>query len=557
MTHDCLFFLLNDSYFAKLSQRGNTLTCPVYSDRSYMYQIHGVKYTNTNPPIRRLLHEKLGVTSHQPTEFGKRLTHIFNSNTKKNIGLIIRQDLFEELKDHILTQGGQTETLTKEDLEEMPVIVFAGGTLPSDLLPSHGYYVQALYNKTANKLEVTNLADIPLQQQPLQSQQSPPQETDVEILPETKFSPEKEENAKPVFSAATTTKSQMKLRLNMPSFDPTTDSIEDAILKLKRLQTLVPDQSSSLIYNFISANGLDQLLINLDSTELNSIAELKKALIRRYPKSNKATEFHALVQSPNESEVDYFKRVERHWKRLTNKEDLAEGDKSVITEKFIQGLADAQTRLRLREEQPAYENLADRAARIRHARILEDTSSVSLERKINKLTEDLAKISTGCTHCGLGHLTQECRANPKARAQFNKRVKFERSRSPHHRRQKNFRIPNGPPPVYRETSHQTRGRGNQYQNKGWNLHRQPRSDTYRRDQYNSSRQDQYYPPRRGYYTKSNFTGQQRNNRQERRNNNERNGRRTQHQSQRSTQQADSNARTYHVVEDGFDFYETL
>ena len=99
----------------------------------------------------------------------------------------------------------------------MPVIVFAEGTLPSDLLPSYGYYVEALYKKTANKLEVANLADIPPQQQPLQSQQLPPQETDVEILPETTFSLEKEENAKPVFSAATKTKSQMKLRLIIQS----------------------------------------------------------------------------------------------------------------------------------------------------------------------------------------------------------------------------------------------------------------------------------------------------------------------------------------------------
>ena len=194
--------------------------------------------------------------------------------------------------------------------------------------------------------------------------------------------------------------------------------------KLKRLRPLVGDQVPQLILQFIQTNGLDNLLLSLQADELNDLDKFKTALARRYSKHNKATEFHHMTQNPQEPEIDWLNRLERAWRRLSDGRELNKADKTIIYDKFVSGLQDSSSRLRIREQNPEYENLADFASTIRNARLLEETSTSSLVHKINKLSEELSQMKTSCTNCGLGHTAIECRANNKVKSNYNKKSKF-------------------------------------------------------------------------------------------------------------------------------------
>ena len=406
-----------------------------------MYKSYAADYQTVLPPVRRLLFSCLGITSAMPRHFKHRLEQFDNDN-KNEIGFIIHDSLFDRIESFLVTPGNKLREIPEIKENSMPVIVIPSeNPYPSELKPST-FAIDARFSLSANKLKISDDADKDDEMSETvhatdnDGDNSDFDETNEDIqaaepiIRDTKTDPEpvKVETNSQSKTILNTQAKPIRLSLTVPRFDPTRDSVDEACAKLKRLQPLVPNQTPNLILNFLQVNGLDNLLLSLTANELNNLEDFKRALARRYSRSNKATEFHSMAQAVNEPEIDFLNRLERAWKRLSSERTLTESDKVIIADKFISGLNDPHARLRIREQQPTYDKLADFASNIRQARLLEDTSTTALVERINQLSEGISKLSLTCKRCGLGHPTEECKANSKMKAQHNKRVKFQKER---------------------------------------------------------------------------------------------------------------------------------
>ena len=233
-----------------------------------------------------------------------------------------------------------------------------------------------------------------------------------------------------------------RLTITLPSFNPATDSVEEVLAKLQKLIPLYGNDETqrlatpTIIYNFLQASNLDHLILNLSSEQLNNFESFRKAMLERYARVSPATDFYHATQNIGELEADLIARLTRMWQRIKSSATIQEGDKLIIRERFLGALRDPTVRLKLRESNVSFEELPLRAQQIRAAREIEDHQNSTLQAQINILQEELQILRVGrCPHCGLGHEGNECRANPKMKAQHNKNV-----RRGHFPPQRNFDI---------------------------------------------------------------------------------------------------------------------
>ena len=219
-----------------------------------------------------------------------------------------------------------------------------------------------------------------------------------------------------------------KLTLKMPTFSPDTESVVEVLDKLEKILPLKGNQNQAVIMNFIQNSGLDHLLLSLTNEELTSFEKFRTAMTKRYSQANSATQFYLISQIMGEHELDLLARIQRAWLRMKGNKSFAETDKGIVAERFISALNDPQIRLKLRELAPAYSEIAEKARQLRLAKEHEENQPSQIKEQLTLLTKEIEKLKLTCKHCGLGHETENCMANQKMKAQFNKAERSERPR---------------------------------------------------------------------------------------------------------------------------------
>ena len=193
-------------------------------------------------------------------------------------------------------------------------------------------------------------------------------------------------------------------------FDVKTSDIDEVLDQLDRLVELLgPEHTMSVHMIFLQTSNLHNLLCNLSHATLKSPMLFRQALKERFCTSNNYRKFANIKQNNGEDEVDYQLRLERAFQRIrktTYGTPLTETEKNMLAEKLIAGLSDTSTRLKIREQNLKYEDIALRARGIRHAKLNEETTDPLVE-KIALLSAQIAALSTQrkCSHYGKGHDT--------------------------------------------------------------------------------------------------------------------------------------------------------
>ena len=93
-------------------------------------------------------------------------------------------------------------------------------------------------------------------------------------------------------------------------------------------------------------------------TESDVFSKFKAAMITRYAKSDEGNEFYIISQATGEHELDLLARLKRAWLRMKKTNTFTTADERVIYGRFISALNDPVIRLKIREHEPTFQNLA-------------------------------------------------------------------------------------------------------------------------------------------------------------------------------------------------------
>ena len=285
----------------------------------------------------------------------------------------------------------------------------------------------------------------------------------------------------PVASSRTSLLSRMASKLTVPTFDVDTDNIAEISEVLLMLDDLDNGRSTKLlVINFCQQNGLIGLLTNLTKDQKSVMKNFVKALKSRYEKKQRTLN---LKQKKSEDEADFIHRVERQFRQIkgdSSNKPLSDESKKLITPYFVDGLRDQSIRMLIRRDEPEYEDLASTARKYRQCQEAEDLLPKNQNEIISMLSQEIQNLRTDinngnrneqnnqnngenneqrnnqqqsprrspntnspraqanerqvCQICGRGHRTEECNANARDRANFNR---GNRNRT---RRNQNFQI---------------------------------------------------------------------------------------------------------------------
>ena len=262
-----------------------------------------------------------------------------------------------------------------------------------------------------------------------------PKDEPNDLMEESIYEHAEEERATVCQSKATV---KIGTQLKIPSFKKGYDDAFDALDKLDAIKMMHSLDDSTLISCFLQESDMTDLLLSLSKRELSDLTAFRQQFLLRYgdSQSSAAMRFSTLSQKQTEDETTFLTRIQRTFNHLRAQPPhaaLGIGDKQIVRERFLSGLKDSRIRLKLREENVVFHNLVNRARQLRQAKESEDqTSSSDLTAVVASLTARLDKISSElntCNLCGRGHNSSQCRANAKAKAEYNK-VKQGR-RQPH------------------------------------------------------------------------------------------------------------------------------
>ena len=218
-------------------------------------------------------------------------------------------------------------------------------------------------------------------------------------------------------------------QLKIPSFKKGYDDAFEALDKLDAIKMMHSLDDSTIISCFLQESDMTDLLLSLSRAELSDLTAFRQQFLLRYGDSQSAaaTRFSTLSQKATEDETSFLTRIQRTFNLLRAQPPnsaLGLGDKQIVRERFLSGLKDPSIRLKLREENVLFHNLVSRARELRNAKESEDQASSSdLTAVVASLTARLDKMSAqlnNCNWCGRGHHSSQCRANAKARAEYNK-----------------------------------------------------------------------------------------------------------------------------------------
>ena len=225
-------------------------------------------------------------------------------------------------------------------------------------------------------------------------------------------------------------------RIEPPHFHPEAHSIDDILTKLRQMVKWAnKDDAAQLIFGFASQPSLSAATMDFDPElfSLDRFDDFCNELRKIFGSYCPIQDFQVAQQNPGEDENLYLKRLQRLYmrkKEVTDPKDLVESDKKEILHKFKTSLISPEIVRKLLEFQDiiTFDNVAEKAKMIRMAKVQSE--------RINQNTAMIVKSDKNCEKCGRGHATEDCRANPKNRASFNK-IKNSHS----HRNNRSFIIP--------------------------------------------------------------------------------------------------------------------
>lgn len=230
--------------------------------------------------------------------------------------------------------------------------------------------------------------------------------------------------------------SKFASKLSTPHFDPNnSDDINVAISQLETMDNLDNHRSTRLLtLNFLQSNNLNSTAVSLTTDQLSNMKHFAEAMRQRYGRKTNNLD---LRQKTGENETDYISRYTRQFnlvKGLPLNTPLEPTDKILLKTRIIDGLKDSDVRLKIREQDPLFDDLGDKIRQLRQAKESENDCPQHQSQAIALLTEQVQGLlvkstqdntnetKQECANCGRGHLTSECRTNQKGRTQNNRRL---------------------------------------------------------------------------------------------------------------------------------------
>lgn len=207
-----------------------------------------------------------------------------------------------------------------------------------------------------------------------------------------------------------------------------TSSMADALDSLVSMTRLIDDRShKSLILQFLSTNGLTDIIPDLEDSQLNSIKAFQSAMLDRYGAADPVSEFNAIIQRNLEDPATLLHRIQRAWRRVKAMKDddkIPESELRIIRDRYIKSLKSKGLRTKLRIWDTPYEDLV---------RVSRDyINAIKIEDFEPSTSANAMVAFDSCRYCGLAHSSDVCRSNPKQKTSWNKKQKNNRpaSRSP-------------------------------------------------------------------------------------------------------------------------------
>lgn len=227
---------------------------------------------------------------------------------------------------------------------------------------------------------------------------------------------------------------RLNAQIDIPNFDPLEDLVDLVIEKLKLINTDLAVDQEQLIYSFCYKNGLGDTHVTLSNYQRSDLKEFSKILRQRFGtnEASAASRFNAIKMKSDEDENDLMNRIVQLanlMKRKPINTPLDRSEAFFIREKFISSLNDPTIRLLLRQMNTDPDELVGRARELRLAKQTEQRAEKHLPTQIVALTrriDELEMKRLECSHCGRSHHSNECRENPKGKAEYRKTQQGQR-----------------------------------------------------------------------------------------------------------------------------------
>ena len=188
-------------------------------------------------------------------------------------------------------------------------------------------------------------------------------------------------------------KMKSKCKVEVPTFDPESDLIEDKILELQMLAEMGFNEAD-LIYSFCLQNNMLSVIRHQQPNIRRSLPEFINILRERYSDQphSAAVRFSAYMPPPNSDEQDIFNSIVRLYQNMVSSYHSIPIDRAgfnIINEKFLATIQDDQTRVLLRQMKLTGQELVDTARSFRKSK-LSDQTSRSQHAAICSLAERIA-----------------------------------------------------------------------------------------------------------------------------------------------------------------------
>lgn len=221
------------------------------------------------------------------------------------------------------------------------------------------------------------------------------------------------------------------LRMNQPVSAPTwapgdeVSIIGDDLSDMVQLGMLARE----VIYSFCARNSLSDLYRQLSHQEKNSVTAFTRHLANAFGDAT-ATACHRFanakqVDGEDESVLaDRLTRLFRSMRAMKKSDPLNTGDRTQLRERFISAIVDPRRRRLLRQLTNATDDIDTIVRRARELRKIDEIEVGTLMTTLAQ--SDKPDVQDTCPRCGRAHHESQCRANAKAKTQFNKQQRGER-----------------------------------------------------------------------------------------------------------------------------------
>ena len=184
-----------------------------------------------------------------------------------------------------------------------------------------------------------------------------------------------------------------------------------------------------VIYSFCARNSLSDLYRQLSHQEKNSVTAFTRHLANAFGDAT-ATACHRFanakqVDGEDESVLaDRLTRLFRSMRAMKKSDPLNTGDRTQLRERFISAIVDPRRRRLLRQLTNATDDVDTIVRRARELRKVDEIEVATLMTTLAQ--SDKPEVQDTCPRCGRAHHESQCRANAKAKTQFNKQQRGER-----------------------------------------------------------------------------------------------------------------------------------